>query len=384
MDISSRLISDNDCFTSPQTTSSDHIGWDKSHSQQVSENVAFQVKEVVKFQTRKVAESSGYYRIAKEAAKSNHQVKFLPHSDIELGSLLGQGGFNQVFELKSITRQNECFLDPSHPDYRYVVKVLRPDIAKDSWLFALCACDIVNEALLMAALDHPHILKIRAVTEGGIAAFEHGRSTDAFFMVMRKLDETLDDRLQQSWKPQFQSIRSRPKDRATFFHERYKIVLAIADALAYIHSLRIIHRDLKPQNIGFDSQGTLRIFDFGSARLIPFSEDPDETFRLSHQAGTLRYISPENYRGEPYNLKSDVYSFCILMHEILSLQTPKACFVEDKKGRAIWSPHLRPKIPLFWPKTIRHLLKQGMAQHSFKRPTMQEMHGILRKELDQQ
>ena len=152
-----------------------------------------------------------------------------------------------------------------------------------------------------------------------------------------------------------------------------------------MHSGNVIHRDLKPQNIGFDSRGMLKLFDFGSARLIPQSNDPDETFRLSRQAGTLRYISPENYRGQPYNLKADVYSFTILMHEILSLQTPELCVTENKKKAEplIWRPYLRPTIPLLWPKTIRRLLRQGWAEESSKRPTMQQMHDQLTdKDLD--
>ena len=358
----------------------DQLGWDKTHSPKVSHEVAFQIKELVTFQTRKVAESSGFDLVTKEAEKSSHQVTFLQHSDIELGSLLGEGGFNRIFELQSLRPSKttkESSLDRSR-HYPYVVKVLRPELSKDSWRFALCACDIVNEALLMAALDHPNILKVRAVSEGGIAAFEHGRSPDSFFMVMKKLDESLQDRLQRSWKVRFRSIRSRPTDRAIFFRERYQIVVTIADALAYLHSLHIIHRDVKPQNIGFDSEGTLKIFDFGEARLIPRSDDPNETFRLSHQAGTLRYISPENYRGLPYNLKADVYSFTIMMHEILSLQTPQLCFMEDKnKGNLTWHPMLRPRIPLLWPITIRRLVQEGWAEESSKRPTMQEMHDKL-------
>ncbi len=389
MDISSQLISDfhdedYPSSSNPNISRSEELittlGWEETQGEPVSKDTASDIKDVVESQTKKVTESPEFDTVTQEAEKSNYQVEFLPHSDIRLGELIGQGGFNQIYDIRSLSEQERIESSPEHC-HQYVVKVLRPDLAEDSVRFALCACDIVKEALLMAALDHKHILKLKAVSEGGISSFEHGRRPDAFFMVMGKLEETLDQRIEK-WRSHMREIHSRPKDRASFFQERLHVVTDIADALAYMHSLCMIHRDLKPQNMGFDHEGMIKIFDFGMARLVPESKDPDETFQLSQRAGTHRYISPENYKGEPYNLKSDVYSFAILMHQILSLKIPYAGRSPEDHETAVFEQGIRPRIPLVWPWNIRKLLKQGWAQNSSKRLSMHEMHAKLQNELE--
>jgi serine/threonine protein kinase len=385
MDITTQLTSDyyEDHRSDPSVPTDNlttKLGWDRTEGKTVSQDIATDIRDVVETRTKKVSQFPTFEKVSQQTKNSDHQVQFLRHSQVRLGHLIAEGGFNQIFDIRSLSSDDEGETDPAEKKNKYVVKVLQQDLAENEIRFALCASDIVKEALLMSALDHKNILKIKAVSEGGIAGFEHGRRTDAFFMVVGKLEGSLQDRL-PLWREHFREIQSRPRDRAVFFQERLQIVADIADALSYIHGLNMIHRDLKPLNIGFDSDGTVKVFDFGLARMIPESKHPDEAFQLTQKSGTYRYISPENFKGQPYNLKSDVYSFAILMHQILSFKAPFSGMSTFEQEKAVFENGIRPRIPLFWPWSIRKQMKRGWAQKSSKRPTMQVMVTALQKQL---
>lgn len=363
------------------------LGWEETQGTQiVSQTTATDVKEVVISRTQKITRDPSFKTITQlggNSAESN-DIQVLKHSQVALGELIGEGGYNQIFNVKSMPGDDEDTKDASmssSEDSSYAVKILRNELVENDVQFALSACDIVKEALFLAALDHENIVKIKAVSEGGIASFEHGCRPDAFFMVMEKLDETLFDRIQK-WKLKFRPVRSRPIDRRDFFQERLQVAAGISDGLAHMHSLNMIHRDLKPANLGFDSEGVIKIFDFGLSRLVPRSDDPNETFKLSQKAGTFRYISPENYMGQPYNLKSDVYSYSLLLYQVLSLKLPFKHLDGPEHKHQVFTRGARPTVPFYWPRSIRTLVQQGWAPQSSKRPTMQEIRDTIRKELE--
>ncbi len=110
----------------------------------------------------------------------------------------------------------------------------------------------------------------------------------------------------------------------------YTAALQIAAGLKYLHSHNIIFRDLKPANIGFDVRGDVKIFDFGLARIMPDDGCPYTDRFLMSGAGSPRYMSPECLTlGESYNMKADIYSFAIILWEMLSASRPYA-FVRSR------------------------------------------------------
>ena len=84
--------------------------------------------------------------------------------------------------------------------------------------------------------------------------------------------------------------------------------------------ISILYRDLKPDNLGMDKEGSIKIFDFGMATELFFKScdrfGPDE-YNATAYTGTLRYMSPENLFGKPYGLPSDIYSFALVLYEVV-------------------------------------------------------------------
>jgi len=93
------------------------------------------------------------------------------------------------------------------------------------------------------------------------------------------------------------------------------ITAALADALAAMHDSGYLHRDIKPSNIGFTSDGSPKLLDFGLAR-----EPNDDAIA----AGTLRYLSPEILSGRPPDEGDDVWSLCVVLYEMVSGTHPFA------------------------------------------------------------
>ena len=95
----------------------------------------------------------------------------------------------------------------------------------------------------------------------------------------------------------------------------YLIILGTALGMKYLHSLGIIHRDLKPENILLDEQLYPKIGDFGSSII---SDKDLSLFQIEKISGTKSYIAPEILKHKPYTYKVDVYSFALVIYELIT------------------------------------------------------------------
>ena len=273
------------------------------------------------------------------------------NKEIVLGKKLGSGEFSHVYlvksfrlkdnELKEIvgsdemeTRQymkgREKYRDTNKSSY--ALKHLRPELLDkySATEYAHFASDLVQEAEFLSLLQHPNIIKLRGTSCDDYLGFEQGPK--GYFLIIDRLNETLDHRIAK-WKKNngkssiIKTIARKESndDGRDLLSEQLEILLQITAAFVYLHEKNIIFRDLKPANVGFDVRGDVKLFDFGLAKMMPPDGDSyQEVFEMSG-AGSPRYMAPEVMGETPtYNLKADVYTFGILMWEVLALQKPYA------------------------------------------------------------
>jgi len=158
----------------------------------------------------------------------------------------------------------------------------------------------LREAESAAALDHPYICHINEISQT-----EAGQD----FIVMEYVEgQTLKDRLEEGPLALEESIR---------------VSGEIIDALALAHQRGIVHRDLKPANIMLTTQGHAKVMDFGLAKrvLTDDATEQDLTSALTREGSTLgtpAYMSPEQVRGQPVDHRTDLFSFGIILYEMLT------------------------------------------------------------------
>ena len=143
--------------------------------------------------------------------------------------------------------------------------------------------------------------------------------------------------------------------------------------------IRIIYRDLKPENIGFDAKGVLKIFDFGLARELDPDEKVGDNFRLTGMTGTLRYMAPEVFREEPYNLAADVYSFGIVLWYIFALRVPFKKYSAAMYRRNVVENFFRPTIDSAWGTTMCKLIAKCWSPDPNTRPIFLDICNILKE-----
>jgi tetratricopeptide (TPR) repeat protein len=113
------------------------------------------------------------------------------------------------------------------------------------------------------------------------------------------------------------------RDRRLDTGARVRLFVQVANAVAYAHAKLVVHRDLKPANILVDADGQVRLLDFGIAKLLDQQQARETALtELSGRPLTLDYASPEQIRGEPLTIGSDVYSLGVVLYELLSGARP--------------------------------------------------------------
>eukprot|EP00253_Pinus_taeda_P033217 PITA_33217 len=217
---------------------------------------------------------------------------------------LGEGGFGPVY--KGITRDGK----------EIAVKKLSIKSGQGKREF-------MNEVKLVANVRHRNLVKLI-----GCCAEGPERLLVYEYLPNKSLDNFLFD-------PE--------KKRQLDWHKRYNIIMGIARGLLYLHQdsrLRIIHRDIKANNILLDEELNSKIADFGLARLFP----EDVTHIQTRAAGTCGYMAPEYAMRGRLSVKADVYSFGVLVLEIVSgRKCSDLKFPQETKSLLEWAWRLYKK-----------------------------------------
>ena len=200
--------------------------------------------------------------------------------------LLGRGGMADVYLAFDTQRQT------------YVaIKLIREDLADDADFIRRFS----REAAALARLDHPNVVRFYAAEQEGVLSF----------IVMDYVSgSTLQRRLAQAGGPL-------PLPEITTLEHQ------IGPALHYAHTMGFIHRDIKPGNIMLREDGTALLSDFGAAKVL------ENSTLATLTVGTPAYMSPEQILGRDLQPQSDIYSFGIVLYEMLTGRRP---FTGDELG----------------------------------------------------
>ena len=143
-------------------------------------------------------------------------------------------------------------------------------------------------------------------------------------------------------------------------------------------------RDLKPDNVGFDLNGEVKLFDFGLAKELDESlksEYSSDCYKLTGNTGNQRYIAPEVARSEPYNTKADVYSFGLLLWQVCSLGLPYEGLSQSDRFKYVVQGSVRPVLDPQWSFAMRAVMKRSWEPVSHVRPSMETVCKILSREI---
>lgn len=340
-------------------------------------------------------------RVAQVVASSSYvqknctlyQIPRFDRDEFVLGDLIAFGGFSNVYAIKNFLVESELTDEEDDDDEeelsseiktkkRYVIKNLNPKLAYNPKKLVVGAKDLVMEAHFLSAFEHENIIRLRGWCAAGISGFSQTGRADGFFLILDRLSITLSKRIHK-WRDDEKARKNLSKGRQQaknlLLMTRLKTAIDIASAMNYLHKRRILFRDLKPANIGFDSKNILKVFDFGLAVEIPYHEDPDTTFKLAGNTGTSRYMAVEVIRKAPYNLLADVFSFSILLWEIMALTKPYEGMLGPQVKESVSLYGERPSVPRSWPVAIRKLLRRGWSETISSRPSMEGIFETLTK-----
>ena len=257
----------------------------------------------------------------------------------EISSLLGAGGMGEVYRARDTALRREV-----------AIKVLPEHFAGDAERLTR----FQREAEVLASLNHPNIAHIHGLEISG----------QARGIVMELVEgPTLADRI---------------ANRTLSLDETLAITRQIADALETAHEQSIIHRDLKPANIKVRDDGTVKVLDFGLAKVQArdgwapdSSQSPTVTSAGTREGvilGTAAYLSPEQARGRPLDKRTDIWAFGCVLYEML---TGRSAFagptVSDTISAILTREPDWAALPPQTPPNVRRLLHRCLEKDAKRR-----------------
>jgi Tol biopolymer transport system component len=243
---------------------------------------------------------------------------------------LGKGGMGKVYRARDTKLEREVAL-----------KILPDNFAHDRDRVAR----FQREARALASLNHPHIAQIHGLDE----------ANGLPFLVLELVDgESLDKRVARGRVP---------------VDEALAIGKEITEALEAAHEKGIIHRDLKPANIALTKEGTVKVLDFGLAKMaVNDGASPDLTTSGGIRFGTPAYMSPEQVLAKPGDKRIDIWAFGCVLFEILAGRSIFAReTVSDTLAAVLEHEPAWDRLPAATPDSVRRLLRRCLEKDAKSR-----------------
>lgn len=250
-----------------------------------------------------------------------------------------------------------------------VVKTLKPECQD----VALAINEIEGELEIHSRLDHSNIVKLigAGFTPRGVRFVVLERLDGGTLSQLLGYDNRIRDRRRRFWSKKKMS-----------YMDVLKCARSLADALAYCHgraipNVMVFHRDLKPDNVGFTLDGTVKLIDFGLARIVENASVSNEVYEMSGETGSLRYMAPEVADCQPYNQKADVYSFGIILWELVAFKKPYDGMNREEFYSRVVHGGERPMVTKKWPEDLKELMKSCWDAEVIQRPNFSDIVEIL-------
>ena len=345
---------------------------------------------------QKLAQHSTFF-----PSHESHHVHTVKESELDFGQIIGKGGFCEVRLTALRSNRNRYamkYLSPSKTTSTRLFQRGLADLAMEACFLSLLRHENIiglhyvatgsleeNYNIGDGSRERQLIQQDEVVMDANgnlqlrSSASSRTEHNFGYFLLLDPLYENLSDRIDNTYIPQIvyanahqaqdnESMRNRIQTKALAEHqseqsqlaERLDALTDVASAHKYLHANNIIFRDVKPDNIGFyrKNRGNgfeeiTKVFDFGLCKEVKaryrksHPAYPSEvTYKLTGCTGSRRYMAPEVCFSDPYNSKSDVFSFGMLLYQVASFVLPFDGFSMGKHEREVLRGGLRPDVTL--------------------------------------
>lgn len=211
----------------------------------------------------------------------------------EMLGMIGRGGMGAVYKARQVSL-----------DRLVAIKLLPLEVSVDREF----ADRFVREAQTMARLNHPHIISV----------YDFGKTVEGhLYFAMEYVDGV--------------NLHDMTHGPGIAPAQALEIIAEVCDALEYAHGKGVVHRDIKPANVMVNTEGSVKVADFGLARSLDKAANPRGHTVLGTVLGTPDYMAPEQMRGIEVDHRADVYSLGVVLYEMLCKEVPRGFFEPPSK-----------------------------------------------------